>query len=247
MPLFGFAPLLLIAIVTSLEQTLVCLMVYFALAWTAYFFVFVANGRASLRIGLGLAAFTLCVGVPVGTFLTQIPPFSVAYAMTSDESGLSRLVGFIFADGLNEELLKALGLWLLAFGLGRIQRPTDGIFYGAMSGLGFAAFEGYRAIVLAPDAREMATQMLVRTTALPFLHATFTALDGYFIALAVYSKSRRAALCVLGLAVASGLHGVYDFAPGFARFFIAGSAYVTLTTRLQAADDILTTLAPAST
>jgi RsiW-degrading membrane proteinase PrsW (M82 family) len=226
-PLFGFAPLLLIAVAKSLEQMLVCLMIYFALAWTAFFFVCFAHRGASLKLGLGVAAFTIFVGVPVGTLLTRIPPLSFTYAMTSEQVGLRRLVGFICADGLNEELLKALPVWLLAFGLRRIHRPSDGLFYGALSGLGFAMFEGYNAIALAPDSREMATQMLVRTTALPFLHATFTALDGYFIALAVQSTSRRAAICVLGLAVASVMHGVYDFAPGIARFFIAVLVYLS--------------------
>ena len=37
--LFGLAPLLLIAVDSSLEQRLGCLMVYLALAWAGYFFM----------------------------------------------------------------------------------------------------------------------------------------------------------------------------------------------------------------
>jgi hypothetical protein len=70
--------------------------------------------------------------------------------------------------------------------------------------------------------------MLVRTTALPFLHATFTAIDGCFIALAAQRRDLRAAICALGLVVSSTIHGVYDFAPAFARFFVAGLAYMVL-------------------
>jgi RsiW-degrading membrane proteinase PrsW (M82 family) len=224
---FGLAPLLLIAVDSNLEQRLACLMVYFALAWAVYFFTIV-EPRASLTLGLGVALFTVAVGVPLGMLLVRNPPLSFADAMTSGPSIGRRFVGLLLADGLNEELLKALPLWLLAFGLRRIDEPSDGVFYGAMSGLGFAAFEGYRAIALAPDPHEMGTQMLVRTTALPFLHAIFTAIDGCFIALAAQRRSLRAAFCVLGLAVSSAIHGVYDFAPAFARFFVAGLAYMVL-------------------
>ena len=226
-PLFGLAPLLLIAVDSSLEQRLACLMVYFALAWAMYFSVMV-EPRASLTLGLGVALFTVAVGVPLGMLLVRNPPLSLADAMTSDPSIGRRFVGLLLADGLNEELLKALPLWLLAFGLRRIDEPSDGVFYGAMSGLGFAAFEGYRAMALASDPHEMGTQMLVRTTALPFLHATFTGIDGYFIALAARRRDLRAAVCILGLVVSSTIHGMYDFAPAFARFFVAGLAYLVL-------------------
>lgn len=226
-PLFGLAPLLLIAVDSSFEQRLACLMFYFALAWAMYFFVIV-EPRASLTLGLGVALFSVAVGVPLGMLLVRNPPLSFADAMTSDPSIGRRFVGLLLADGLNEELLKALPLWLLAFGLRRIDEPSDVIFYGAMSGLGFAAFEGYRAMALAPDPHEMGTQMLVRTTALPFLHATFTGIDGYFIALAARRRDLRAAVCVLGLVVSSTIHGIYDFAPAFARFFVAGLAYLVL-------------------
>jgi len=225
--LFGLAPLLLIAVDSSLEQRLGCLMVYLALAWAGYFFMIVER-RASLTLGLGVASFTVAVGVPLGALLVRNPPLSFADAMTADPSIGRRFVGLLLADGLNEELLKALPLWLLAFGLRRIDEPSDGVFYGAMSGLGFTAFEGYRAIALAPDPHEMATQMLVRTTALPFLHATFTGIDGCFIALAAQRRDLRVGFCVLGLVVSSTIHGVYDISPASARFFVAGSAYMVL-------------------
>src|SRR5437870_2650414 len=111
-PLFGLAPLLLIAVHGSLEQTLACLMVYLALAWAIYFFMIV-EPRASLTLGLGVALFTVAVGVPLGMLLVRNPPLSFADAMTADPSIGLRFVGLLLANGLNEELLKALPLWLL--------------------------------------------------------------------------------------------------------------------------------------
>src|SRR5690349_10898098 len=86
--LFGFAPLLLIAMAPSVEQTLACLMVYSALAWAGYFYVVVAGRRPSLKIGLAVAAFTIAVGVPFGTWLIGMPPVSLADAATSETSGV---------------------------------------------------------------------------------------------------------------------------------------------------------------
>jgi RsiW-degrading membrane proteinase PrsW (M82 family) len=228
MLLFGFGPLLCAHVVTSPQQTLVSVMIYFALAWTAYFFVFVAHRTTDLRVGLGAAAFTVFVGVPVGMLLKRIPPLSLFYALKSSDLGIERLVGLTFADGLNEELLKALVLWLLAFRLKRIVKPSDGMFYGALSGLGFAVFEGYKYVAAAQDPSGIIMQMLLRTTALPFLHATFTAINGYFISLATVTRRRRVALCALGLAVASVLHGAYDFASGISEVFIAAFTYLLL-------------------
>jgi RsiW-degrading membrane proteinase PrsW (M82 family) len=228
MLLFGFGPLLCAHVVTSPQQTLVSVMIYFALAWTAYFFVFIADKTADLRVGLGAAAFTIVVGVPVGMLLKRIPPLSMFYALKASEVGIARLVALMFADGLNEELLKALVLWLLAFRLKRIVKPSDGMFYGALSGLGFAVFEGYKYVDAAQDTSAIIMQMLLRTTALPFLHATFTAINGYFISLATVTSRRRVALCALGLAVASALHGAYDFASGISEVFIAAFAYLLL-------------------
>jgi RsiW-degrading membrane proteinase PrsW (M82 family) len=223
---FGFTPLLGDIVLTSLQQLVVSLVVYFALAWAAYFYVFVAERTTELKVGVATAAFTIVIGVPFGMLLKRTPPMSLFYGMTAAQGSFERLVGSILADGLNEELLKVLPLVLLAFRLGKIKKPLDGMFYGALSGLGFAVFEGYRYITHAQSADEVVFQALVRTTSLPFLHATFTAISGYFIALAVVNRRRRAALSLLGIATAAVLHGSYDFATGIVRVAVAAFAYL---------------------
>jgi RsiW-degrading membrane proteinase PrsW (M82 family) len=79
----------------------------------------------------------------------------------------------------------------------------------------------------------MARQMLLRTTALPLVHATFTGVNGYFIASRRRIVANRVALCAAGLGVAAILHGVYDFGSEVWRFFLAAAAHLVLISRAR--------------
>lgn len=222
MLLFGFAPLAFNGFVTSVDQVRAFLVCYAALAWAGYFYVFVAKRATSVWLGLASAAFTLAIGVRLDLLLKQAV-LLVFYGWAAQPSGLTRLLGNIVV-GLNEEFWKALPLLLLAFVLGRIKKPVDGIFCGALSGLSFAAFEGYRYITRVPDS-EAAMQILLRCTSLPFLHAVWTGIGGYFIALATISR-RRTALCLLGIALAATVHGCYDAASHALQAVVAALIYL---------------------
>ncbi len=227
MLLFGFGPLVEFSLAPSQQQLIVALVAYFALAWAAYFYVFVAIRSTNLMLGLATAAFTLLIGYPLDLLLSRVPPLSLLYGMTTAKLGVERAVGFIFGIGVEEELLKALPVLLLTFLLGRIKKPLDGIFYGALSGLGFAVNESYKFIAGMHNPAGILGQTLLRTTTLPLLHAIWTAISGYFIALAAINKHRRVALCVLGIAIAAGIHGAFDVVPdGLATVGTAGLTYL---------------------
>jgi RsiW-degrading membrane proteinase PrsW (M82 family) len=85
-------------------------------------------------------------------------------------------------------------------------------------------------------------QMLLRTTTLPFLHATWTAIAGYFVALAVIDKRRRVALCVLGISVSAVLHGCYDFTvngDSMVSLFIAAFVYLLFISYIERSQDMV--------
>jgi RsiW-degrading membrane proteinase PrsW (M82 family) len=111
-----------------------------------------------------------------------------------------------------EESLKFLPVVLLAFVFKQVRKPIDGMFYGALAGLGFAAWEGYK-YVIDPKYGGVLIQTLVRSTALPFLHAAYTAIGCYLVALATREKTTkgRIKLCAFGYLSAATIHGVYDF------------------------------------
>ncbi|MHB2016485.1 MAG: PrsW family intramembrane metalloprotease [Candidatus Xenobia bacterium] len=248
MLLFGFFPLLGFMLVRSIEQLLICLVAYFALAWAAYFYVFVANRTTDIRIGAGVAAFTIFIGVSLVLILQVLPPLSFFYGMTGSHVVFERLLGFICGVGVNEELMKALPVLILALHFGRIKKPLDGIFYGAVSGLGFAIPEGYQYITHSANVGGLLVQTLLRTTTLPFLHATWAAISGYFIALAMINRHRRGALCVLGVAVAATLHGLYDFTSGGGTIIsvaIAAFVYLLFISYIERSQDMVRELEKA--
>jgi len=191
----------------SRERLFIVLMGYFALAWAVCFYVFVAKRRTSIWIGLATAVFTRLIGRWFGHLLriTILAPF---YHINESSTDILRVIGVFGSYGFNEELLKDLPVLLLTFVLKRIKTPVDGMFYGAMSGLSFAAWEGYNYLD-DPTKGDALMVAFLRITIGMFMHAAYPAIAGYFIALAV-SKRRPSVLCALGIGIATTLHTLYD-------------------------------------
>ena len=208
---FGFVPLVAGFVVENLDQLLAWLLTYFGVAWAMFFYAIVARRTASLVAGLSAAAVTLILGFQLVLWVKAVPPLSLLYGLTVSHNGVVRLAGFVLGVALSEEVIKAAPILLLAFWVRRIEKPMDGIFCGALSGIAFAIREAHYYIAHAGNMNALLYQALLRTTTLPFLHATWTGITGYFIALAVLAPRRRAALCVMGIATAAVLHGSYDF------------------------------------
>lgn len=211
MLLFGFLPLaaLMLQLVTTGPGFLLMLEIYFALAWGFYYYYFVARCSVDLRYGAAVMAFTAFIGVNVVMALQKLPVLSWLYEGLNGQGDATRmLMGFVLGVGPVEEGCKAIPVLALAFYFNKVEKPIDGIFYGACSGLGFAIAEG---VMYVGHAEVPLAQMLIRGTSLPFLHSLWSAIVGYFIALAAINRSRAPALVVTGFFVSVVLHGVYDF------------------------------------
>ncbi|WP_084104606.1 PrsW family intramembrane metalloprotease [Demequina sp. NBRC 110056] len=123
-----------------------------------------------------------------------------------------------FAAPLSEEPLKLLGVLALALIPGaRVRSAADGLFYGAVVGLGFQISESflYTATFAAEGTAETVWQMFLLRGVIGGLwsHATFTAIAGaglgYFFNAGTSSLRRWAAL-LGGLGLAMALHGFFD-------------------------------------
>jgi RsiW-degrading membrane proteinase PrsW (M82 family) len=153
--------------------------------------------------------------------------------------------------GVLEEGTKALVL----FGLWRWRKEVPAlrvfIFYGLMSGLGFGIHEGYQyqvgtnvdALMQNGNIAQYYLLNVLRLTALPFLHAVWTAIAAYMIWFGVRFPQRRAGFFVLAIAVPAVLHGSYDALSGLPAIAVALFAVAILGIYIGAADRLDTELA----
>ena len=123
------------------------------------------------------------------------------------------LLGFVLGVGLTEEAAKMVPLFYISKKSREPLMPRTMVYYGLMSGIAFGVFEGvqYQVTINAQmDYTSAFYSNIARLTSLPFLHAIWCAIAGYFIAFAnLYPKYRRS-LYFLAIAIPALLHGFYD-------------------------------------
>lgn len=105
-----------------------------------------------------------------------------------------------------EEFAKFLILKFYAYRQKEFDEPYDGIVYGVMISLGFAAIEN----ILYVAEGGMTVAILRMFTAVP-AHASFGIIMGYYFGLAWQHKEFEWKYKLRGLFSAVMLHGVYDF------------------------------------
>lgn len=117
---------------------------------------------------------------------------------------LTLINAFIFVAGA-EELSKYFMLKYY-FKNPNFNEPYDGIFYGVIISLGFAAVENISYVI---DGG-VSVGILRMFTAVP-AHAIFGAIMGYYFGLAWQDKENKTLYMLRGLVSAIILHGTYDF------------------------------------
>lgn len=166
--------------------------------------------------GAGVAALGAAVLNTLGLLLVTGPLFGEVEGW---------YVTATFEAPIVEELLKGLVLFgMLWWRRHELNGPTDGIIYGAMVGLGFAAVENVTYYVSAAEAGMLGGTFFVRGVLSPLLHPLFTALTGLGVtaaALARPGSATRRTAPLLGLAGAIALHMLWN---GSSRWGLAGLA-----------------------
>ncbi len=223
---FGLFPLAVRLLVgnAGLEYTAWILGIYYSSIWGVVLYNLIKPAQFSWGNTLKCVLFTAFVGIPLLLFISKIPPFSVLNAATQ-ESGLTRVIGFVLGVGVLEELCKALPVYLFLLRPAKLSEPLTSAFYGVMSGLGFAINEGalYSLRVYAPSLitnlvegeidRGFGSYVLsntIRFVSLPLNHAIWAGIVGYFLGLAAINPSRKAPIIFIGVAISAVLHGFHD-------------------------------------
>ncbi|MCR5645225.1 MAG: PrsW family intramembrane metalloprotease [Bacteroidales bacterium] len=214
--LIGLVPLLLLSLIGWLSQVapfvvFYSISLYFSAVWGLFFYFLFKTDQVKLKTSLLIFFLTQAVGFIVfGLGLNFINPF---YLIGMDSGFLLRIVFFVFAVGITEEVAKAVPLWIVSARSKEPLIPQTLVFYGLMSGIAFGVFEGveYQMTVNAEfDYTSSFFLNIARLTSLPFLHAIWCGIAGYFSAFAKLYPKYRKSLYFLAIAIPALLHGIYD-------------------------------------
>ena len=161
-------------------------------------------GNLLLSFALGIAASYLSTG-----FYVSLGWLGLRYdaLLLADTNPLGLLAYAVLAIGPIEELSKLLPFVLIVLRMKAFDEPLDGITYASFIALGYAAAENVLYLeFLSPF------EAAARGFAGPVVHILFASIWGYWIGCA-HLAGRSIFVCGLeGFAIASVLHGLYDFA-----------------------------------
>jgi protease PrsW len=194
----------------------------FSLAWATALYTFIEPPRRALWLGLLVYVATASISVPL--LLAWLGPERDPALGQGTAAVTHQLIGFVFGVGVREELCKTAALFLL-LALGRLAglrfTSREGMVFGAMSGLAFAAAENLQAVRSASHMEEVllahglpanATIALAlgRLALTPLAHACWSSAVGFACTVPVASLARRATAITAALLGAVFLHGLYD-------------------------------------
>jgi len=223
----------------TISQTVWMTSGYYCLIYALILRFSLAVDNVRWKQGLLYSAFTAFIGIPVLYIWYHLPIFyAFQESLQSAAPWRDRFINHTIYAGLLEEGCKLLPLIFFGMRYGGMSRPSDGLWLGIMSGLGFAWAEGVNytifywntsaldqiAILVEGYQIDAAEEVVVgdmvlrswwafmaqqtRFLTLPLLHSGFTAIGGLFAAYA-YCTGRWWALGV-GWLVASTVHGLYN-------------------------------------
>ena len=188
--------------------------IYFAVAWLLLLGVIVRPQHVSRAMLAAIAVIGVVTQAPTAIFLE-----------TKLHSNTSSLLD-VFTIGLPEELAKAIPIVVVAWiwrQYWHTQTPRDYLFLGAVSGLVFGAAEvvHYFTDVLGSisgnatglDLQTLTIQYVWRFLTDPIDHACWAGITGYFIGLAITGPYRKYSIGLVGIGIASVLHGLNDWNP----------------------------------
>lgn len=184
---------------------------YFAVLWGLIFYYFFRTRQVDLRTAIATFFISqLCI-----FFLFDVTKvvFLNPFYLFVDRPFPINILGFVFGVGLTEEFVKLLPLVYLAWKAKEPLLPQTLVFYGLISGVAFGVYEGVEYQIEVNSGLDYTSSHylnILRLTSLPFIHAVWCGIAGYFLAFAKLFPRFRHSLYALMLAVPMLLHGLYD-------------------------------------
>lgn len=219
--LVGLVPLALLGLIGWLADVFpfavfYAVSLYFATIWGLFFFYFFRTPQVKTKTAIALFFITQAIVFSLFWLFAGLNPF---YALKESGGFFARLIFFVFAVGITEELTKVMPVWIIARRSQEPLIPQSMVFYGLISGIAFGVFEGVQyqmEVNVELDYTSSFFFNIARLTSLPFLHAIWCGIAGYFSAFAMLYPKYRKSLYFLAIAIPALLHGLYDtFSSGF--------------------------------
>jgi protease PrsW len=243
----GLSPVLLIRFTGATYFTFYAIAFYFSFIWGLFFYYFFKTPQVSTR-----KTITVFFATQVLIFflvdVLRVTDMNPLYLLTKSTSFPLRWVGFTAGVGVFEEFCKAVAVFFICSRGKEPQLPQTAVFYGLMSGIGFGVFEGVQYQILVNSKMDYGSGFfmnIARLTSLPFLHAIWAGIAGYFVALSYLFPKNRQSFWLLAIVIPALLHGSYDTfgwsLPGLAVSYL-GVALLIL--YLQHAKDFQNKLIP---
>jgi RsiW-degrading membrane proteinase PrsW (M82 family) len=210
---------------------------YFSSLWALFLYYLFKTHQVQTKLCLVCYFFTGIISTALLMVLQQIPPWSILYLMAGSDTFPIRFIGMFFGVGIHEELCKAAILFWLVSRPGNLLIPQTVVFYGMMAGLGFGIYEGvaYQQTFNRAQGVDIAYFLdIARLTSLPFLHAIWTGIAGYFISFAGLVPAKRYGLWILAIVIPASIHAIYDtLGLGFIALGIALTSVILLMSYLS--------------
>jgi len=182
-----------------------------------FFVVFIWSSDPTRREPVTLLAVTFVLSVLFASFAavvnsTLLPGFEVIPVL-----GLPLF--YFLVVGPIEEFVKWLAVRVYAFRSGDFGTVVDGVVYGAVAGLGFAAIENliyivFFSVTVTPVETIIEQQYAIATAVTRSFvgpgHVIFSAWAGFYLGLAKFNPQHRGPIVVKGLLIAAVIHATYN-------------------------------------
>lgn len=182
---------------------------YFATIWGLFFAWLFSTRQVNAKTTI-----TTFFSTQAGVFLIFGTLHSLNFFnVFTDAAFPFSVIGYVLGVGLTEEFTKMIPLIILQRRSREPMLPQTMVYFGLIAGIAFGVFEGVQyqtTINIRADYTTAFILNIARLTSLPFLHAIWCGIAGYYLGMAGLYPRFRHALWFLALAVPALLHGLYD-------------------------------------
>ena len=197
---------------------------YFATIWGMFFFYMFRTRQVNITTTVSTFFLT-----QLGVFIifSGLNELNFFYVFTHAAFPLS-IIGYILGVGVTEEFAKQVPLYILQNRSREPMLPQTMVYYGLMAGIAFGVFEGVQyqtQVNIQADYTTAFVLNIARLTSLPFLHAIWAGIGGYFVGMAGLYPRYRKSLYTLAIIIPATLHGLYD---SFAGILYIGALAVAI-------------------